>query len=66
MSERYAGFVVTLAEDLNQQEMEQALTVLGWIRGVVSVQPVAGDVQLLLAQARAERAVEMKIWEALK
>lgn len=54
MTDRHAGYLVTLAEDVREDDAAPILAALSMVRGVASVQPVVGDVPTLLAQARRD------------
>lgn len=66
MADKHAGYVVVLDESVVAEYAEadpDILTALRMIRGVISVEPVAGDPALLIAQARAERKFKDKLLE---
>lgn len=54
MTDRHAGFVVTLAQDVREDDAEAVIAALRMVKGVVDVQPVAGDYGLHIAEVRAE------------
>lgn len=43
MTDRHAGYVVTLAADVREDQVEAIVTALGMITGVASVTPVVSD-----------------------
>lgn len=55
MTDRHAGYVVTLARDIREDDAEAVITAISMVKGVVSVKPVVADVELHLAQERRDR-----------
>lgn len=53
MTDRYAGFVVTLEENIREDDAASVITALKMIRGVLSVEPVTGTYEVQLAKQRA-------------
>ena len=43
MTDRHCGYVVTLAQDIREDDAQRIIDAIGMIRGVVSVEPVKGD-----------------------
>lgn len=56
MSDRHAAYIVTLAEDVREDDAEAIVTALRMVRGVLSVEPVVAD----YAQHIAEQRVDQK------
>lgn len=56
MTDRYSGFVVTLKEDMREDDAQATIGALRQIKGVVDVQPVVGGgsalVKTMTVQAR--------------
>lgn len=65
MTDRYAGFVVTLAHDIREDDARDLVTALRMIRGVVSVDPVTADAGYLIAEMRADAAWRTRILAAI-
>lgn len=55
MTTRHCGYVVTLAEDIRDDEEQAMVTALRMVRGVVSVEPVLTDHGQHIAQVRVHR-----------
>ena len=53
MTDRIAGFVVSLAENLREDDAQETLTALRMIRGVVRVEPVVADPSQQIARSQA-------------
>lgn len=56
MTDRYAGFLVTLAEDMREDDARQVLAALRMIRGVVGVELVVSSLEMAVAQSRVNTA----------
>jgi hypothetical protein len=54
MTDRHAGYLVTLAEDIREDDAEAVITALRMIRGVIAVEPVEMDTSIMIAQQRAD------------
>jgi hypothetical protein len=54
VTDRHSGYVVTLADDVRDDDAEAIITALRMVRGVISVQPVVADIQSVIAEARRD------------
>jgi hypothetical protein len=54
MTDRHAGYIVTLDRDIREDDAEEIVNALGMVRGVVSVEPVTANHDLHIAQARRD------------
>ncbi len=54
MTDRHAGYIVTLAEDIREDDAEATHSALRMIKGVASVEPIVADYQLHIAHARVD------------
>lgn len=61
MTDRHAGYVVTLAADLREDDAQATINAIRMIRGVVSVEPVLGGVDVHIAEERAEAQWRQRI-----
>lgn len=66
MTERHAGYIVTLAEDVREDDADAVLTALRMISGVVSVKPVTADIGMVVARERVHSEVREKVLALLK
>ena len=66
MTDRHAGYVVTLTDDIREDDAEAIINALRLIKGVVSVQPVAGDHQLVIAKERVREEYRAKLIALLR
>ena len=66
MTTRHAGYVVTLAEDIREDDAEEGvLNAIRHIKGVVSVEPVESDPIAQMAKMRARTELGTKLWDVL-
>lgn len=66
MTDRHAGYVVTLTDDIREDDAEAIINALRLIKGVASVQPVAGDHQLVIAKERVREEYRAKVMAFLR
>lgn len=66
MTARHAGYIVTLAKDIREDDAEHILTALRMISGVVSVKPVTADLRMVVAREQAHAEVREKVLALLK
>lgn len=66
MTDRHAGYVVTLAEDVREDDAEAIITALRMTKGVASVRPIVSDFALQIAEDRARREMRAKVVEFLE
>jgi hypothetical protein len=65
MTDRHAAYIVTLAEDIREDDAEVLVVALGAIRGVLSVKPVVSDVELWIAEERARNDLGSRVLDAI-
>lgn len=65
MTDRVAGFTVTLDDDIREDDAEIIAGAIRVLRRVVSVEPVAADAALHIAERRARAAITGKVLHAL-
>jgi len=62
MTDRHAGYVVTLADSVREDDAEEGvLNAIRMIRGVLSVKPVNESVEVHIAEERARHALQAKL-----
>lgn len=66
MTDRLAGVVVTFEQNIREDNAEATIAALQQVKGVLSVEPVVGDVSLAMAESRAKHEVTMRVYEALR
>lgn len=69
MTDRYAGFIVTLDKDYREDDSEKTISAIKQIKGVLSVDPIVSDVNFMIAQQRTKLEIInmlMKIIDEMK
>lgn len=66
MTDRHAGYIVVLDVDLRDDDAEPILNALRMISGVQSVEPIVADLDLHIAQSRADAAWQQRILGLLR
>jgi len=61
MTDRHAGYVVTLETDLRDDEAQATIAAILQIKGVLSVSAVIADPGIMIAKARAENDFRDKL-----
>ena len=63
MTDRHAGFIVTLKNDTRDDDDAEAIvTALRMVKGVLSVKPIPADFGQHLADERARAELRDKLW----
>lgn len=65
MTDRHAGYVVTLAQDIREDDAEATITALRMVRGVISVEPVQAGGDLMIAEMRAKNDMRRRLLDLL-
>ncbi|MEU0937640.1 hypothetical protein [Embleya sp. NPDC005971] len=66
MTERHAGYLITLDRDIREDDAEDGVLVaLRMIKGVASVTPVQADPALHIAEERVRGAIRSQLVEAV-
>ncbi len=63
MTDRHAGYIVTLAHDLREDDAEAILTALRMVKGVIDVRPVVADHILHIAAMRVDQEWREKLYK---
>ena len=66
MTTRHAGYVVTLGENVREDDAQAIITALSMVSGVKSVKPVKGDINTHIAYERARVDIQQRLWEAFR
>jgi hypothetical protein len=66
MTDRLKGFIVTLEEDIREDDAADIITAIGMIRGVLSCKPLVRDYGDLMAHERVRRELGQKLLDVLK
>lgn len=66
MTNRLAGYIVTLAEDIRVDDAEGITKAIGMLRGVATVRPIEADMVLHMAEDRTKHRYQMAMYEAVR
>lgn len=66
MTDRHAGYVVVLAENIRDDDAQSIVAALCMVKGVLSVEPVISDPGISIATARAKGEVFEKFMSFAK
>jgi hypothetical protein len=66
MTDRLAGYIVTLAEDVRVDDAEDITKAIGMVKGVSSVKPIVADLQLHMAEDRIKHNYQMAMYDAVR
>jgi hypothetical protein len=66
MTDRHAGYIITLAQDVREDDAKEILTALRMIKGVLSVEPIIADFDLHMAQERVRSEYRTKLIEFIR
>lgn len=66
MTDRLAGYIVTLTDDVRVDDAEEITRAIGMIRGVATVRPIVSDIQLHMAEDRAKHRYLMAMYDAVR
>lgn len=56
MTDRHAGYVVTLAKDIREDDAEHIINAMRMIKGVADVSPIISDYNVVLARGQRDMA----------
>ncbi|HDZ15334.1 MAG TPA: hypothetical protein ENH60_10620 [Pricia sp.] len=65
MTDRYHSIAVVLNENIREDDAEYILNAIKMIKGVLSVKPYISDLDSHMAEERASRKLESKLWAVL-
>lgn len=65
MTDRHDGYLVILEDSIREDDAEELVKLLRNIRGVLTVKPVVGGLELMMATERARSDLETKLWKVL-
>lgn len=61
MTDRHAGYLVTLEKDIREDDAEETVHALLMIKGVIGVTPITSDINLGIAEIRARTEILDKV-----
>ena len=65
MTDRYHSLTVALNRDISDDNAEPILMAIRMIKGVLSVKPKVADMDSNMAEDRARRDLEQKLWDVI-
>jgi hypothetical protein len=65
MTDRHAGYVVVLKDDIREDDAEHVINALRMVKGVLNVEPIVSDLELYIAERRAAEVWRTKLREML-
>ncbi len=66
MTDLHAGYVVTLSEDLREDDATDIITAISLIRGVQTVTPILGGIERQVAEMRAKKKILDRLYDVLQ
>lgn len=66
MTDRHAGYLVTLANDMREDDAEAVMTALRMVRGVISVEPVQANIDQMIAMGRVNAEWTDRLFDLLR
>ena len=66
MTERYKGFIVTLSDNIREDDAEAIINALRMIKGVADVSPVCANADDRIIRARVWHELTDKVFRALE
>ena len=66
MTDRIAGYVVTLDKDMRDDDVESTTNAIRMVKGVIGVQPLISSPEILIAYQRAKNKIWSKILDLYK
>lgn len=66
MTDRIKGFIVTLNDDVRDDDVEPILTALQMVRCVADVSPLVANIDDHMARSRVRSEVQRKIYDAIE
>lgn len=65
MTSRHAGYLITLKQELREDDAEATINTIKQIKGIATVKPVKMSIELQLAEERARVGIMQRLYEAL-
>lgn len=65
MTTRVKGFIVTLAEDIREDEMEAHMTALRMVHGVTDVRPVEAGYEDVMVRLRVDSEWRARLYDLI-
>lgn len=66
MTDRHAGYIVTLENDMREDDAQATINALRMVKGVLSVDPIVANIETHMAQSRARRELIEKFYNFVR
>lgn len=66
MTDRHIGYIVTLEEEIREDDAESTINALSHIKGVLNVSPVIANHEMWMAEAKGRHAILKDLVEFIK
>lgn len=66
MTDRHAGYIVTLASDTREDDAEATIAALSMIKGVISVRPIVANLDQQVAMVRVDAQWRERLWALMR
>lgn len=66
MTDRHAGYVVTLESPLREDDAQATLDAIRMIKGVLSVEPIVSSPEVMAGAARARDEFRQKLYDFVR
>ncbi len=66
MTNRIAGFLITLDENIREDDAEATVAAIKQIKGVLDVTPLVANPALAIAHLRAKQTIRERLFKALE
>lgn len=66
MTDRHRGYVVTLDQDIREDDAEAIINAIKMVKHVLTVRPVIADFEGHMAEDRVRMDLKKRLWEALE
>lgn len=65
MTDRHKGYVVTLENDIREDDAAEIVKLIGMVKGVIAVQPIVNDISTMIAEERAREEIRNQLFDLL-
>lgn len=65
MTDRHKGYIITLRDDIRDEDAEKIMTAIIMISGVIGVQPLIAEPMDIIAENRARRKLTDQMFDIL-
>lgn len=66
MTDRISGYIVTLKDDIRDDDAEQITNAIKMVKNVLTVEPIVSDIQTHIAYQRVKHEMVKKLYDVFK